>query len=67
MINVFLNNKSHRIETESSLYDFLMHNKQLKDDMAVTVNNTLVARRDFNNTFLKTNDCVDILIPMQGG
>jgi sulfur carrier protein len=67
MINVFLNNKSLSIETESSLYDFLMRNKQLRDYMAVTVNNTLVARRDFNSTFLKANDCVDILIPMQGG
>ncbi|WP_342227234.1 sulfur carrier protein ThiS [Rickettsiella endosymbiont of Rhagonycha lignosa] len=67
MINVFLNNKSLSIETESSLYDFLMHNEQLKDYVAVTVNNTLVARRDFNTTFLKANDCVDVLIPMQGG
>lgn len=67
MINVFLNNKNLSTETESSLYDFLMHNKQLKDYVAVTVNNTLVARRDFNTTFLKANDCVDILIPMQGG
>jgi sulfur carrier protein len=67
MINVFLNNKNLSIETETSLYDFLMRNQQLRDDMAVTVNNTLVVRKDFNTTFLKANDCVDILIPMQGG
>lgn len=67
MINVFLNNKSLSIETEISLYDFLRRNQQLRDDMAVIVNNILVVRRDFNTTFLKANDCVDILIPMQGG
>ncbi len=34
---------------------------------AVILNNKLIARRDFKTTLLQLNDCVDILIPMQGG
>lgn len=67
MITVFLNNKSHSIATGKNLYDFLVQHNQLKEYVAVTINNNLVARRDFKTILLKPNDCVDILIPMQGG
>ncbi|TLY47742.1 MAG: sulfur carrier protein ThiS [Gammaproteobacteria bacterium] len=67
MINVFLNNKSHSVEAEKNLYDFLVQHHQLKEYVAVTINNNLVVRRDFKTTLLKPNDRVDILVPMQGG
>ncbi|MEN9916679.1 MAG: Thiamine biosynthesis sulfur transport protein ThiS [Pseudomonadota bacterium] len=67
MITVFLNNKSQTIEAEKTLYDFLMQHHQLQDYVAVIVNDNLVVRRDFKTTLLKSNDRVDILIPMQGG
>jgi thiamine biosynthesis protein ThiS len=67
MITVFLNNKSHTVETGKTLYDFLVQHHQLKEYVAVTINNHLVVRRDFTTTLLKPNDCIDILIPMQGG
>lgn len=67
MITVFLNNKSQLVENGKTLYDFLMQHHQLKPYVAVIVNNNLVARRVFKTTLLQPNDCVDILIPMQGG
>ncbi len=67
MINVFLNNKSQAIETGKTLYDFLVQHHQLKEYVAVIINNNLVVRRDFKTILLKPNDRVDILIPMQGG
>jgi sulfur carrier protein len=67
MINVYLNNKIHQIESCQSLYDFLIQNAQFEQQFAVTINNKLIARRDFKTTFLQLNDCVDILVPMQGG
>lgn len=67
MITVFLNNKSQAVETGKNLYDFLVQQHQLKEYVAVVVNNNLVVRRDFKTTLLKPNDRVDILIPMQGG
>lgn len=67
MITVFLNNKKQCIPEVLNLYDFLMQNKQLKETMAVTVNDCLILRSELKTTFLKPNDCVAILIPMQGG
>lgn len=67
MITIFLNDKKQTIPAELNLYDFLMQNKLLKEYSAVTVNNILVLRNDLRETFLHSNDCVDILIPMQGG
>lgn len=67
MITVFLNNKSQAVETGKTLYDFLVQHHQLKEYVAVIINNNLVVRKDFKTTLLKANDCVDILIPMQGG
>lgn len=67
MITVFLNNKKYNFAAGLTVYDFLMQNKQLKESMAVTLNNTLILRKDLKTTFLQSNDCVDILIPMQGG
>lgn len=67
MITVFLNNKTYTIAAGLNLYDFLIQTNQLKEYVAVIVNNSLVVRRDFKTTLLKPNDRVDILIPMQGG
>lgn len=67
MITVFLNNKTYTIEAGLSLYDFLIQNRQLNECVAVIVNNSLVVRSDLKKTFLQSNDCVDILLPMQGG
>lgn len=67
MINVFLNNQSQSVEVGKTLYDFLVQHHQLKEYVAVIINNNLVIRRDFKTTLLQSNDRVDILIPMQGG
>jgi thiamine biosynthesis protein ThiS len=67
MITVYLNNKIHQMESCQSLYDFLIQNAQLEQHFAIILNNKLIARRDFKTTFLQSNDCVDILVPMQGG
>ncbi len=67
MITVFLNNKSQAVETGKTLYDFLVQHHQLKEYVAVIINNNLVIHRDFKTTLLKPNDRIDILIPMQGG
>lgn len=67
MINVFLNNQSQPVEAGKTLYDFLVQHHQLKEHVAVIINNNLVIRRYFKTTLLKSNDRVDILIPMQGG
>lgn len=68
MVCIYFNNEIHHAEPAQSLYDLLM-NKHYDDDgfFAVAINNQLIPRSNYKKNMLDNGDCVDIIIPMQGG
>lgn len=54
--------------TISQFIDWLKDNKKLEQtNFAVAVNMEFVPRSIYGETFLKENDKVEIVLPMQGG
>ncbi len=68
MISIYFNNQAYQAEPTQSLHDLLL-NKNYNDDVffAVAINNQLIPRGNYKKTTLHPGDCVDIIIPMQGG
>lgn len=67
MVSICLNDKVYDIEIPLSLSEFLQQHNYTGQHFAVALNNRLVLRGTYETIFLQANDCVDILLPMQGG
>ncbi|KGP63843.1 thiamine biosynthesis protein ThiS [Legionella norrlandica] len=67
MVNIYLNDQIHEIESSLSLSDFLKQQNNTQQHFAVAINNRHIPKDSYKTTVLKANDRVDILLPMQGG
>jgi len=67
MINLTLNGTPTTLPKPSSLKALLDARGHTDESFAVAVNNRFIPRQDYEKTLLKEGDCIDIVIPMQGG
>jgi len=66
MITVSYNNKFFNIEGDISLKNFL-DKKTLPNYYAVTINNKVVSKSEFNKIKLQNNDHIEIIVAVGGG
>ena len=66
MITVSYNNKFFNIEGDISLKNFL-DKKTLPNYYAVTINNKVVSKSEFDKIKLQNNDCIEIIVAVGGG
>lgn len=66
MINIYFNDESHQIKSQS-LQKFLLHKNHIDLHFAIAINNQFIPRTAYSTTLLSEDDRVDIIVPMQGG
>ncbi|OGT56681.1 MAG: thiamine biosynthesis protein ThiS [Gammaproteobacteria bacterium RIFCSPHIGHO2_12_FULL_42_10] len=67
MIKITLRDQPLMLEKHLSL-SAVLHQHEIKGEhFAVAINLTFVPRSDYDKTFFKEGDVVDIILPMQGG
>lgn len=67
MIHVHFNDELIFLDDNYSLAEFLIQKNYTKDYFAVAVNRQFIARSQYSVTFLKDEDVIDLISPMQGG
>lgn len=67
MISILFNGKTIRILENQSLLELLTTTESINDYCAVALNRQFVPRIQHPITYLKENDVVEIITPMQGG
>ncbi len=68
IINVQLNGESVRLaETQANLLSALESFGYAENFFAVAINNQFIPKSAYAETFLKENDQIEIVVPMQGG
>jgi len=66
-LTVSINNNSQEITDQTSIIGLLAKLQQTTDGIAVAINNHVIAKNDWSNTKLKSNDRVLIIQATQGG
>ena len=66
MITVSYNNEFFNIQNDTSLKNFL-EKKKLPNYYAVTINNKVVSKSEFNKIKLQNNDYIEIIVAVGGG
>lgn len=67
MITVKINHQTKSIEASNCLETVLDNLKISKQGIAVAINNQIITKTIWDNTFLKENDNVTIIQATQGG
>ena len=67
MITIQFNHQKRMLVPGYSLQQLLTKEQCIDQPMAVAINNQLIPRSLYSNTWLQEGDCIDIIIPMQGG
>lgn len=67
VISVSLNNESTTLSTPCSVADALAGWGYQGEDIAVAVNNSFVPRSQYAHRQLASGDCIDVVMPVQGG
>lgn len=67
MITIYLNKQSITLSTESKISDILNQHGFSDDYFSIAINQKFIPRSSYATTYLKNNDVIDILSPMQGG
>lgn len=67
MISVSLNGQSHHINEGTVLNDAISHWGYGEQLFAIAINDTFIARNQYQETLLKEGDRIDVVSPMQGG
>jgi len=66
-MKITLNNKSHEIEQNASLLQFIESLNISDDGMAVAINNTVVPKSKWSSTILEENAELIIIQAVSGG
>lgn len=67
MITITINQKKVPLVASLSLADFYAQYYAEHDKIAIALNQTLIPRAYFPTTWLQDGDCLDVIVPMQGG
>lgn len=66
MINIYFNDESYQIKSQS-LQEFLLHKNHIDSHFAIAINNLFIPRTAYKKILLSDGDRVDMIVPMQGG
>jgi sulfur carrier protein len=67
MIDVFINGECKAIDEQKTLAVVLNENGFNYSCVAVAINSEFVPRADYEKTFLRCEDAIDVVLPVQGG
>lgn len=67
MKKISLNGQDYFIEHRLSLQALLTERALTDQHFAVAINNQFIPNSFYTKTWINEGDCVDIIIPMQGG
>jgi thiamine biosynthesis protein ThiS len=67
MISIFLNNSPIHIQDNDSLLSVLQKQAALPDCYAIALNKCFIPSEQHADTYLKENDVIEIIVPMEGG
>lgn len=67
MISVSLNGQAQQINEDMALNDAVAHWGYAEQPFAVAINDTFIARNQYQETLIKEGDRIDVVSPMQGG
>lgn len=67
MIEVLLNGQRREIEEDVSLLQTLEGLGYRCEKIAVAINSEFVPRTSYAKTFLRGDDAIDVVLPVQGG
>lgn len=67
MITVNINGKLQQVASASSLAMALQQCADYQQWAAVAINQQFIPKTSYASTILSQGDCIDILVPMQGG
>lgn len=67
MITLTVNGKTKELETEMTIHEFLLSQQYQPGQVAVELNETIIAKTDYETTKLKQGDVLEVLTFMGGG
>lgn len=67
MINVYLNAEATKLPEKISLQTALKEWGYLESYFAIAINKNFIANSQYETTFLKEGDAIEVVTPMQGG
>ena len=67
MITITFNNQTLHLEKLLTLHDLLQKKGYHQPYFAITLNQHLIPRAHYANTFLNEGDQIELITPMQGG
>jgi sulfur carrier protein len=67
MIDIFINGERKTVDENSSMAAVLIASGYHCERIAVAINSEFIARADYVTRFLKTDDSVDVVVPIGGG
>lgn len=67
MITLTVNGKTKELETEMTVQEFLLSQQYQPGQVAVELNETIIAKTDYETTKLKQGDVLEVLTFMGGG
>lgn len=67
MIKIKLNGKDETIKTDTSIGKFLKDKGIKKESVVVIINENIIKKNDFETTYIKNEDEVEILRFVSGG
>jgi sulfur carrier protein len=66
-LSVVVNGKKTILTQGLNLQQVLDKQGYKNEQVAIALNETFIARSQYQNTLIEANDCIDIVAPMQGG
>lgn len=67
MITLTVNGKARTLEKEMTLQEFLLSQQYHPEQVAVELNEAIIAKTDYETTKLKQGDILEVLTFMGGG
>jgi len=67
MFNILVNDQVMQIGSDKNLFDLVRQWQYASNGIAIAVNQTFIPQSQWEKVYLKCNDEVDIVAPMQGG
>ena len=67
MISIILNGKEIKINKQISVQQLLIKENLEKKMLAVAINGSIVERQDYEQTIIKEEDRIEIVMPVGGG
>lgn len=66
-LSVVVNGKKTILTQGLNLQQVLDKQGYKNEQVAIALNETFIARSQYQDTLIEVNDCIDIVAPMQGG